>query len=434
MPAEKPNINLVVIGHIDHGKSTLMGRFLAKLGVIDERIIKQLEEEAKRRGKDTFLWAYVFDTHKEERDRGITIDIAMREFETPKYHVTIIDAPGHRDFVKNMLKGAAQADHALLVVSAKPGEAEAGTADNGQTTEHILLVKTFGVKQMIVVINKMDTVNYDKKRFEEVWEMVKRRLLQFGWNIEKQIIGPIPVSAWEGENLTERSSKMPWYSGPCLLEAIDMLEPPEKPIDKPLRIPVQAVYNIKGVGLVLAGRVVTGCLKEGDNIVIEPADKTAQVKSIEMFHKRIPQAVPGDNIGFNVKGDIEKKDVKRGDMVGHPDNKPTVAKEFIARVMIIQHPTAISVGYTPVIHAHEASVAGQFVELIRKIDPRTGTTIEENPQMLKPGDIAEVRIRPIKPLCIEEVAQFPQLARFAIRDMSMTIGLGVVQKITEKKE
>jgi elongation factor 1-alpha len=434
MASKKPNVNLVVIGHIDHGKSTLVGRLLFDLGVIDERIMRQLEEEAKKHGKDTFKFAYVMDIHKEERERGITIDINLREFETNKYHITIIDAPGHRDFVKNMIKGTAQADHALLVVSAKPGEAEAGTADDGQTTEHILLAKTMGVKQMIVVINKMDTVNYDKKRFEEVWEMVKRRLLQSGWNIEKQIIGPIPASAWEGDNVVKRSDKMPWYDGPTVVEAIDMLEPPEQPIDKPLRIPIQSVYNIKGVGLVLAGRVVSGKLKEGDTIVVEPADKTVQVKSIEMFHKRIPEAVPGDNIGFNVKGDIEKKDVKRGDMVGHPDNKPTVAKEFIARVFVIRHPTAITVGYTPVLHVHEASVAGQFVELIRKVDPRTGTTLEENPQMLRPGDIADVRIRPIKPLPIEEVSQFPQLGRFAIRDMSMTIGVGMVMKITEKKE
>jgi len=428
---EKPHLNLIIIGHVDHGKSTTMGHFLYLTGVVDERTVKQYEEEAKKMGKESFKYAWILDNLKEERERGLTIDLRYLKFETPKYFFTIIDAPGHRDFVKNMITGASQADAAILVVSAKKGEFEAGIGPGGQTREHAFLSFTLGVRQLIVLVNKMDdpTVNWSKERYEEIKNEVGRMLRLVGYRVDK--IPFIPVSGWYGDNLVKPSSNMPWYSGPTLLEALDYFEVPPKPIDKPLRIPIQDVYSITGVGTVPVGRVETGVLKEGDTIIIMPLGKTGEVKSIETHHTRIPRAEPGDNIGFNVRG-IAKHEIKRGDVAGHPNNPPTVAKEFIGQIVVIYHPTAIAAGYTPVMHVHTAQVAVRFAELLRKIDPRTGQVVEEKPAFLKTGDAALVRFEPVRPVCIENYSEIPQLGRFAIRDMGTTIAAGVVKEITKK--
>ncbi len=431
---EKPHLNLVIIGHVDHGKSTTMGHFMYKLGVVDERTIEEYAKESEKTGAgDTFKFAWVLDRLKEERERGVTIDLAFQKFETRKYFFTLIDAPGHRDFVKNMITGASEADAAILVVSAKTGETEAGLSEGGQTREHAFLAKTLGVNQMIVVINKMDitTPPYDKKRFEEVKAAVQKLLRLVGYRADK--IPIIPVSGYKGDNLVEKSENMPWYDGPTLFEALDMLEVPPKPIDKPLRIPIQDVYSITGVGTVPVGRVETGVLKVGDKVVIMPPGITGEVKSIETHHTPIQKAEPGDNIGFNIRG-VAKQDIRRGDVVGHPDAPPTVVKEFVAQIIVVFHPTAIAAGYTPVMHAHTAQVAAQVKELISKIDPRTGQVIEDHPKSLKTGDAAIVKIRPVKPVCLETFKEFPELGRFALRDSGRTIAAGIVKEITETQE
>jgi len=428
---EKPHLNLIVIGHVDHGKSTTMGHLLYLAGTIDDRIIKEYEEEARRLGKETFKFAWVLDNLKEERERGLTIDLRFLKFETKKYFFTIIDAPGHRDFVKNMITGASQADAAILVVSAKRGEFEAGIGPGGQTREHAFLAYTLGVNQLAVAINKMDdaSVNWSQERYEEVKNEIARMLKMVGYKVEK--IPFVPVSGWTGDNLKEKSDKMPWYDGPTLLEALDTFELPPKPTEKPLRIPIQDVYTITGVGTVPVGRVETGILKEGDEVIFMPPNVKGEVKSIETHHTRIPKAEPGDNIGFNVRG-VAKKDIRRGDVCGHVNNPPTVAKEFIGQIIVIYHPTAIAAGYTPVMHYHTGQMAVQFVELIRKFDPRTGQTVEEKPSFLKTGDGALVRFRPLRPIAIETYSEFPEIGRFAIRDMGTTIAAGVVREITEK--
>jgi elongation factor 1-alpha len=430
---EKPHLNVVIIGHVDHGKSTTMGHFLYLTGAIDERTIKAYEEEAKKLGKETFKYAWVLDNLKEERERGLTIDLRFLKFETPKFFFTIIDAPGHRDFVKNMITGASQADAAILFVSAKKGEFEAGIGPGGQTREHAFLAFTLGVKQLIVCINKMDdpSVNWSQERYNEVKNEVSRMLRLVGYNVAK--IPFVPTSGWTGDNLVKQSPNMPWYKGPTLYEALDMFEVPPKPIDKPLRIPVQDVYSITGVGTVPVGRVETGVLKEGDRIIIMPSGIIGEVKSIETHHTRIPRAEPGDNIGFNVRG-VAKTDIRRGDVVGPPENPPTVAKEFIGQIIVIYHPTAIAAGYTPVLHVHTAQVACRFAELLKKIDPRTGQTIEEKPSFLKTGDSALVKFEPLRPVCLEVYTEFPELGRFAVRDMGTTIAAGVVKEITKKVE
>jgi elongation factor 1-alpha len=431
--SEKPHLNLVVIGHVDHGKSTAVGHLLYKKGYISERDIAAHEEEAKKYGMriDEVKYAWVLDKLKEERERGMTIDLGFWKFETDKYFFTIIDAPGHRDFVKNMITGTSQADAALLIVSAKKGDYEAGTSAGGQTREHIFLAFTLGVRQIIVGITKMDdpTVNYSQTRYEEVKNGVSDILKMVGYNVATMPF--IPISGWTGDNFLAPSDKTPWYKGPTLLQAFDSLTVPPKPIDKPLRLPVQDVYSITGVGTVPVGRVETGVLKVGDMVIFKPSGARGEVRSIETHHEKIPQAIPGDNIGFNVKG-IAKTDISRGEVVGLVSNPPTVAKEFIGQIIVLYHPTALGQGYTPVLHTHTCTMATEFAELIQKIDPRTGQVVEEKPAFLKTGDGAIVRFRPLRPIAIETYSEFPQLGRFAIRDMGTTIAAGVVKEIKEK--
>jgi elongation factor 1-alpha len=418
----KPHMNLIVIGHVDHGKSTLLGRLLYEKGLVDEAQIKKFEDMGDK-GK-TFKFAWVFDTTKEERERGLTIDLSHQRFETEKYYFTIIDAPGHRDFVKNMITGASQADAAVLVVAADDGIMP-------QTREHAALAFTLGVGQLVVVINKMDLVGYK----QEIYNRIKSELIDLfkgiGYrNPEKWVF--VPASAFLGQNVTKQSDKMDWYTGPVFMDALDSFVVPEKPTDKPLRVPVQDVYTITGVGTVPVGRVETGILKSGDTLIFEPAGVTGEVKSIEMHHEVIPEAMPGDNIGFNVRG-IERTAIRRGDVAGHPKAPPTVVKEFTARIAVLQHPTAVTAGYTPVFHAHTAQVACTITEITQKLDPKTGQVLEEKPEFIKRGEMATIKVTPTKPMVLEKASELPQLSRFAIRDMGMTIAAGVCVDLIKAK-
>jgi elongation factor 1-alpha len=428
--SKKPHLNIVVTGHVDNGKSTTVGHLLVDLGAIDQRTIDAYAKESEATGKgDTFKYAWVMDSIKDERERGITIDLAFQKFETSKYFFTLIDAPGHKDFIKNMITGASEADAAILVISVKPGETEASIEPGGQGREHAFLAKTLGVGQIVVALNKMDDVGYQEGRYKEVKDSVEKMLKSVGFNTAK--VNFIPVSGWKGDNLVKKSANMPWYKGVTLAEALDAFEPPEKPIGKPLRIPVQDVYTITGAGTVPVGRVETGVMRPNDKVVVMPSGAVGEVKSIETHHTQLESAEAGDNVGFNLRG-IDKKQIKRGDVIGPADNPPAVAKEFEARIIVISHPTAIAPGYTPVLHAHTAQVAATISHFVSKIDPRTGATTEENPKFLKTGDAAIVRIKPVRPLPIETFKDFPEIGRFALRDMGTTIAAGVVLSITEK--
>jgi elongation factor 1-alpha len=423
--AQKPHMNLVFIGHVDHGKSTTVGRILLDAGVIRQEEIEKFRAEAEAKGKATFEFAWVMDELKEERERGVTIDIAHRRFDTDKYYFTIIDAPGHRDFVKNMITGTSQADAAVLVCSAAEGVQE-------QTREHIFLARTLGIRQVIAAVNKMDRqeVNYSEKRFNEVKEELTKLFKGIGYKIPEQVTF-IPISAYKDDNIKTNSPNMPWYKGPNLMAALNALQVPEKPVDKPLRLPVQDVYTITGIGTVPVGRVETGKLKPGDKIVFMPSGKGGEVKSVEMHHEQLTEALPGDNVGFNVRG-IDKNDIKRGDVAGPTSSPPSVAESFIAQIQILNHPSVLTQGYTPVFHCHTAQVACEFTELQKRLDPKTGQAAEENPQTLKTGDAAIVKITPKKPLVVEKYKEFPQLGRFAIRDMGQTIAAGVVIDIKKR--
>ncbi len=424
MATNKPHMNLIFIGHVDHGKSTIVGRVLYETGSISEQDMKKLEEKAKEIGMEGSALAYSMDELKEERTRGMTIDLSHKKFETKKYYFTIIDAPGHRDFVKNMITGVSQADAAVLVVAAVPGPQE-------QTKEHIFLARTLGINQLMIAINKMDRPEaaYKKEAFEKVKEDTSKILRSIGYKVEQILF--IPVSGLLGDNISKKSDKMTWYTGPCLLEAIDNFSIGKKPVDLALRLPVQDVYAITGIGTVPVGRVETGVMKVGDNIIFMPSNVKAEVKSIEMHHEQLQKAEPGDNVGFNVKG-IAKTDIRRGDVAGLASNPPTVAAEFTAQIVVLNHPTVLSKGYTPVFHAHTAQVACQITDILKQIDPRTGQTVKEHPDFVKTGDVAIVKVVPTKPMVIEPHAKFPPLGRFAIRDMGQTVAAGMVLEVTPK--
>jgi elongation factor 1-alpha len=269
---DKVHINLVVIGHVDSGKSTSTGHLIYKCGGIDKRTIEKFEKEAADMGKASFKYAWVMDKLKSERERGITIDISLWQFETPKYHFTIIDAPGHRDFIKNMITGTSQADCAILMIASPQGEFEAGISKEGQTREHALLAFTLGVKQMIVCCNKMDekTVNFSEERYNEIKKEVSEFLKKVGYKPDD--VPFIPISGWNGDNMLERSPNSPWYKGPILIEALDKIVPPKRPTEKPLRLPLQDVYKIGGIGTVPVGRVETGILKPGMKVYFAPSN------------------------------------------------------------------------------------------------------------------------------------------------------------------
>jgi elongation factor 1-alpha len=427
---KKEHMNMLVMGHVDHGKSTLVGHLLFLAGGLDDRSLAALEEEAKRTGKDFAKFAWLGDKLKEERERDMTIDLSFWRFETPKFFFTIIDAPGHRDFVKNMITGASQADCAILVLSAKKGEYEAGMGPGGQTREHAFLAKTLGVNQLVVAVNKMDdqTVAFSQERFNEVKDGLLKFLKMIGYDSSKIIV--VPISGWKSDNIIKQSTNTKWYTGPTLFEAMDTFTAPEKPIDKPLRVPVQDVYTITGVGTVPVGRVETGIMKKNMTVVFMPANKSGELKDIETHHMKIEQAVPGDNVGFNVKG-IGRTDIHRGDVCGDTVHPPVVAETFKGRIFVLYHPTAIAAGYTPVLHVHTATVATTFLDLEKKIDPKTGAVIEEKPSFLKQGDSAIVTFKPTKPLAIETYTDLPPLGRFALRDMGRTVAAGVVTEVKQ---
>ena len=413
MAKAKEHINLAFIGHVDHGKSTLVGHLLLKAGAIAEQ---QLDD-----GENKFR--FVMDKLGEERERGVTIDLAHQKFSTNKYDYTVVDCPGHRDFVKNMITGASQADAAVLVVAANDGVMP-------QTKEHMFLSMTLGIKQLIIAVNKMDMEDYSEDRFNEVKDEVATLLKSIGRDPKTTPF--IPLSAFEGDNIKEKSDNMPWYKGDTLMDELDKLTPPEKPVDLPLRIPIQDVYSITGVGTVPVGRVECGVMKQGDNVIFEPAGVSGEVKSIEMHHEQFPEAEPGDNIGFNVRG-VGKNDIRRGDVAGHTADAPTVAKQFTAQVVVLQHPGVITVGYTPVFHCHTSQTACTFLDLTSKLDPATGQPEKEKPDFIRTGDAAIVEIKPTKPMVMEEARKIPPMGRFAIRDMGQTVAAGLCLKITDQK-
>ncbi|KAJ8321755.1 hypothetical protein KUTeg_000226 [Tegillarca granosa] len=365
-------------------------------------------------GKGSFKYAWVLDKLKAERERGITIDIALWKFETNKFYITIIDAPGHRDFIKNMITGTSQADCAVLVVAAGTGEFEAGISKNGQTREHALLAYTLGVKQLIVAVNKMDSTEppYSEQRFNEISKEVSAYAKKVGYNPAS--VAFIPISGFHGDNMIDESKNMSWFkgwkierkdnnaSGKTLYDALDNILPPQRPTDKPLRLPLQDVYKIGGIGTVPVGRVETGIIKPGMVVTFAPVQLTTEVKSVEMHHEALTEALPGDNVGFNV--------------------------------IVLNHPGEIHSGYSPVLDCHTAHIACKFAELKEKCDRRSGKKLEDAPKAIKSGDAAIVELIPQKPMVVEAFNDYAPLGRFAVRDMRQTVAVGVVKSVVKKED
>jgi elongation factor 1-alpha len=427
MAGEKPNINIVFIGHVDHGKSTAVGRLLYEGGVFSEQELTKMKDIAEKLGKKGFEFAFIMDRFKEERERGVTIDLSYRKIITKKYAATIIDAPGHRDFIKNMITGTSQADAAILVVAVQHGVM-------AQTKEHLWLCRTMGVEQIAVLINQMDTVKYDQEKYNKVVEDLKVLLKAVGYKPDKMNF--IPASAYVGDNIAKKSENLKWYNGPTLLEQFDIFEMPKKPTDLPLRMPIQDVYSITGVGTVPVGKIETGIIRPNEKVIILPA-KTGkgvigEVKTVEMHHEALKEGIAGDNVGINIRG-VGKQDIARGDVIACIDHPPTIAEEFTAQIAVINHPTVIARGYTPVLHIHTAQVPVQFISLDKKLDPKTGQVSQENPDFLKNGDVAIVKLKPMKPVVIEKQSVNPHMARFAVRDAGQTVAAGICIDIVAKK-
>jgi elongation factor 1-alpha len=432
MAKEKNHVSLVVIGHVDSGKSTSTGHLIYKCGGIDKRTIEKYEKEAEEMGKGSFKYAWVLDKLKAERERGITIDIALWKFESASSVFTIIDAPGHRDFIKNMITGTSQADVAILMIASPSGEFESGWSKDGQTREHALLAFTMGVKQMICCCNKMDAkgADYKEERYNEIKAEVSAYLKQVGYKIET--VPFIPISGWVGDNMLEPSENMPWYKGPYLLQALDAIKPPKRPILKPLRLPLQDVYKISGIGTVPVGRVETGVIKPAMTVTFGPMGTTTECKSVEMHHEQVAEAIPGDNVGFNVKG-LSVTDIKRGYVASDSKNTPAMDTEYFkAQVIVMNHPGQIMNGYAPVLDCHTCHIACKFAEIESKMDKRTGKVMEEFPKAIKSQDAAIVKLIPSKPMVVESFNEFPPLGRFAVRDMKQTVAVGVIKETVKK--
>ncbi len=429
MAKEKPNMNVVFVGHVDAGKSTIVGRLMFDSGAVSEQEMAKLRQEAEKHGKAGFEFAYIMDKIKEERERGVTIDLAYKKIMTQKFQITIIDAPGHRDFVKNMITGASQADAAFLVIAAPSGV-------QPQTTEHLWLLKTMGVKNICVAINKMDEeeIGYSEEKFNKVKEAVSAELKKVGVNPETTTF--IACSGLKGDNVVKKSENMPWYKGPTILEQFDLFPAPELPTDLPMRMPCQDVYDITGIGTVPVGKIETGIMKVGQKVKVLPGRTgkgiEGEIKTIEMHHEQLQEAQAGDNVGINIRG-VGKKDIARGDVICDAAQPIKVVDEFIAQIVVINHPTVLAKGYTPVFHVHTAQVPCQFVELIAKINPATGEVIQENPDFLKNGDAAKVRIKPMGNLCLETQKENPYMSRFAIRDAGQTVAAGMCIELKEKQ-
>lgn len=420
MDRTKAHHNLAILGHVDHGKSTLVGRLLYETGVVDDHNIDQYRAEAKTHDKAGFEFAYVMDGHEEERERGLTIDIAHRQFDTDHNSFTIIDCPGHQKFTKNMITGASQADHAILVVAADDGVQR-------QTREHVFLSRTLDINEFVVVINKMDLVDYSKSTYQQVVNDVKNLFSRIDFDVDEKTF--VPVSALKGENIVTPSDHIPWYQGQTLVEALDALEIDGRAVERPLRIPIDDIHTISGIGTVPAGRIETGSVTIDDPVTFQPSSVGGDVASIEMYHEELDTARRGDNVGLHIR-DIEREEIQTGDVVGPADDPPTVAEEFTAQLFVLYHPSTIRIGYTPVLQAHAAQVPCEFTELKRKLGPSGTEVINDDPLQLESGDAAVVELSVDRPISIEENEIIPELASFAIRDMSHTIAAGKVLDIT----
>lgn len=451
---KKEHVGIVVVGHVDAGKSTTTGRLMFELGGIPQRLLDKYQREADALGKTSFGLAFIMDRTKEERERGITIQSTTQQFFTEKYHYSIIDAPGHHLFIKNMITGASQADVGLLLVPASKGAFEASIAKGdfkkqipgGQTRQHARLLNLLGVTQIIVGINKMDAVDYDEERYTEIKNEVSKILEKIGFSMKK--VPFIPISGYKGENLVKPSDKLKWYGGwkrktkkgevrgVTLLDALNAVTVPKRARKKPLRMPVGGILKISGVGNVITGRVEQGTAKPGMNVAFLPSNVGGKIFSIEMHHKPVEAAYPGDNVGTVIRfkdGNLPKN----GDIMFESDDQehlPVCPSSFRATVFVQEHPGKLKPGFTPSLHVRTAKAPCKMVKIFWKSGKSTGDIKVENPGYVEAGDQAEVIFEPQIPICVEAYDTCKPLGRIAIMDQNSLVMLGRVKEVYQDQQ
>ncbi|XP_038841172.1 HBS1-like protein [Salvelinus namaycush] len=427
----KSLLNLVVIGHVDAGKSTLMGHLLYLLGNVNKRTMHKYEQESKKAGKASFAYAWVLDETGEERNRGVTMDVGMTKFETASKVVTLMDAPGHKDFIPNMITGAAQADVAVLVVDASRGEFEAGFEAGGQTREHGLLVRSLGVTQLAVAVNKMDQVNWQQERFKEIISKLGHFLKQAGF--KDSDVFYVPTSGLSGENLTTKSSALAltsWYSGPCLLEQIDYFKPPQRSIEKPFRLCVSDVFKDQGSGFCVTGKIEAGYIQTGDRVLAMPPNETCTVKGITLHDEPLDWAAAGDHVSLTVTGmDIIKINV--GCVFCDIKEPIRACSRFRARVLLFNIEVPITQGFPVVLHYQTISEPATIRKLVSVLHKSSGEVLKKKPKCLGKGMNAMVEIQTQRPVALELYKDFKELGRFMLRYVGSTIAAGVVTEIKD---
>jgi elongation factor 1-alpha len=450
---KKSHISLVVCGHVDAGKSTTTGHLIFKLGGISERDMQKLQAEADQQGKSSFAFAYFMDKDKTERERGVTINCTTKDFYTDSYHYTIVDAPGHRDYVKNMITGAGCADVALLLVPAESGGFETAIARGdhstgevqGQTRQHARLLGLLGIEKLIVGVNKMDSCDWSEQRFNEIKEEMTKMIQQAGFKPKQ--VPFIPFSGFAGENLIDPTDKMPWYKGwkanvskdevvegVTLYDALEkMARPPIRFPDRPLRIPINGIHKIKGVGDVITGRIEQGTLNSGDTVRIAPRGmQNLKVFSIEMHHKTWPNAGPGDNVGMNIKGMDKTNMPKIGDVISLQREELMPVESFVCQIAVQEHPGQLKPGFSPCVHVRTAKSACKMTKINWKIGKKTGNEKLDDPPFLERGESAEIVFEPQQPIYLEEFDTCDGLGRIAVMDSNQLVMLGKVTNVTYK--
>ncbi|XP_056170536.1 uncharacterized protein LOC115665764 isoform X1 [Syzygium oleosum] len=424
----KRHLNVVFIGHVDAGKSTTGGQILFLSGQVDDRTIQKYEKEAKDRSRESWYMAYIMDTNEEERVKGKTVEVGRAQFETETTRFTILDAPGHKSYVPNMISGAFQADIGVLVISARKGEFETGYEKGGQTREHVQLAKTLGVSKLLVVVNKMDdhTVNWSKERYDEIESKMMPFLKSSGYNVKKDVLF-LPISGLVGSNIKTGVDKSlcSWWNGPCLFEALDAVEVPPRDPKGPFRMPI--IDKFKEMGTLVMGKVESGSIREGDYLVLMPNKAYVKVLAVYRDDDKVRRAGPGENVRVTLYG-IEEKDILSGFVLSSVEKPIAAVTEFVAQLQILEllDNAIFTAGYKAVLHIHAVVEECEIIELLQQIDPKTKKPLKRNVLFVKNGAVVICRIQVDNLICIEKFSDFAQLGRFTLRTEGKTVAVGKV--------
>lgn len=430
----KEHLNIVFIGHVDAGKSTMGGNLLYLCGMVDKRTMEKYEREAKEAGRESWYLSWALDSTPQERAKGKTVEVGRAYFETGSRRYTILDAPGHKTFVPSMISGAAQADVAILVISARKGEFETGFEKGGQTREHIMLVKTAGVSKLVCVINKMDdpTVNWEKSRYDEIVGKLTPFIKASGFNIKD--VSFIPVSAYTGANLKDQVDKSvcPWWSGQALLDYLDTMPMVDRKLNAPVMIPISEKY--KDMGTIIVGKVESGLLRKGDTLLLMPNKNEVEVTAIyNEMEDEVNQALCGDNVRIRLRG-VDDEEISPGFVLTSPNKPVHAVRQFEAQLAILEHKNIICAGYTAVMHCHTLAEEVTLAALLHYFDKATGRKSRKPPQFAKKGQKIVALVETAQPVCVERFVDYPQLGRFTLRDEGRTIAIGKITKLIEKED